>query len=789
MLTKEEFRLKLEKNLLADSRTTFKTANTRQLHGAVARVILEDIMPEWQASEDRHSNRRRAYYLSAEFLMGRAVFNNLYCAGLLEEAKEIFAESGRDFNELEDIEDASLGNGGLGRLAACFLDSAAAHDLPLNGYGIRYRYGLFKQSINGGFQTEEADCWLNQDHDEWGIRCANHSVTVEFGDQAVRAVPYDTPIIGYDRKSINTLRLWQAEALPGMEFKFDAFDRQDYQKASEGRIMAEAITNVLYPNDNYEAGLRLRLKQQYFFCSASIQDILRQYKEKYGNDFSSFAKIYAVQLNDTHPTVSIPELIRLLMFREGLTFDDAFDIAQKTFSYTNHTIMAEALEKWSIPLFKSVLPIIYEIILLINDKLVRYLHGIGQNEDQIRQKVIVDGDRIHMARMAIYCGSYVNGVAAIHSDILKKDALKEWYELYPDRFQNKTNGITQRRWLGLCNPELTALIAEKLGNKDFLVDLSKLKGLVPLADDNNTLEQFRAVKRKRKEELCSYIKKMEGVTLDPSWLFDIQVKRLHEYKRQLLNAFGILDIYYQIKDKKLNDFAPTVFIFGAKAAPAYRRAKGIIKFINEIAKLVNNDPETRDKMKVLFIQNYNVSYAEKLIPAADFSEQISTAGTEASGTGNMKFMLNGAVTIGTWDGANIEISQEAGEYNEYIFGARVEEINQLKNNYHPKEDYYYKDERLKRVINTLVDGTFQDGETGMFGELYTSLTNGFSWHKPDNYFICRDFGSYCEARLRANRESRDVRNFSRKCWLNIANAGKFSSDRTIAEYANELWHI
>ena len=742
-------------------------------------------MPVWTESEKRHSSRRRAYYLSAEFLMGRAVYNNLYCAGMLDSAKEIFAENGVDFNCLEEIEDAALGNGGLGRLAACFLDSAAAHDIPLNGYGIRYRYGLFKQSIGNGFQQESADAWLDYG-DAWSVRADNDAVLVEFADQAVVAVPYDMPIIGFNCKSVNTLRLWQAESTKG--FDFGAFDNQDYLKASEDSILAEAISDVLYPNDNTEKGRRLRLKQQYFFVSASIQDIVRSYKKTHGDDFSEFAKLYAVQLNDTHPTVAIPELIRILMFNEGMAFADAFAIAQKTFNYTNHTVMGEALEKWNIDLFKSVIPTIYEIVKLIDSYMKKDFRNKGLSEDKIRSMQIIDGDLIHMARMAIYGSSHTNGVAQLHTEILKNDVLKDWYQIYPERFQNKTNGITPRRWLGLCNPELSALITEKIGS-GWETDLDRLQGLKKYVDDNSVIDRFNAIKREKKQQLCDYIKEHEGIDLSPDFVFDIQCKRLHEYKRQLLNAFSIMDIYFKIKDGKLPDLQPTAFIFGAKAAPAYRRAKGIIKYINEIAKLVNNDPDTKDKIKVIFVQNYNVSYAEKLMPAADLSEQISTAGLEASGTGNMKFMLNGAVTLGTYDGANVEIVEEAGWENEYIFGARVEELDQIRPTYNPKEKIYYKNERVKRVINTLVDGTFNDGDTGMFGELFNSLINGASWHRPDNYFLLADFEGYVDTKLRALYDYKNRNVFGKKCWMNIANAGKFSSDRTVKQYADELWML
>lgn len=476
------------------------------------------------------------------------------------------------------------------------------------------------------------------------------------------------------------------------------------------------------------------------------------------------------------------------MFKEGMSFNEAFDIASKTCSYTNHTVMAEALEKWSIPLFKSVIPTVYEIILMINERLKKELAAKGVDENGINRRLIVDGSVIHMARMAIFAGTYVNGVAELHTNILKTDALKEWYELYPEKFQNKTNGITPRRWLGLCNPELSALITEKIGN-GWITDLSQLKNLERFVDDGDVIRRFMEIKRTKKQQLCDYIKEKEHFDLSPDWVFDIQVKRLHEYKRQLLNAFSIMDLYFQIKENKLPDLQPTAFIFGAKAAPAYRRAKGIIKYINEVANLVNNDPDTKDKLRVIFVSNYNVSYAEKLIPAADISEQISTAGLEASGTGNMKFMLNGAVTLGTFDGANVEIVQEAGWQNEYIFGARVEELDRVRATYRPKEKIYYKNERVKRVINTLVDGTFNDGDTGMFGELYNSLINGTSWHKPDNYFLLTDLEGYVDTKLRALYDYKQRENFSKKCWMNIANAGKFSSDRTVKQYAEELWKL
>ncbi|MBQ5310625.1 MAG: glycogen/starch/alpha-glucan family phosphorylase, partial [Oscillospiraceae bacterium] len=562
-MDKALFTAKITENLLTDFRTDMAHASARQLHSAVARAVMGDIMPLWTATEQRHNSKRRAYYLSAEFLMGRAVYNNLYCAGLLDTAKEIFAENGIDISVLEEIEDASLGNGGLGRLAACFLDSAAACDIPLNGYGIRYKYGLFKQSIQNGFQAEAADPWLDYG-DAWSIRADEDTVTVEFAGEAVKAVPYDTPIIGFDRKAVNTLRLWQAESIKG--FDFGKFDDQDYIGASESNILADAINDVLYPNDNTEKGRKLRLKQQYFFVSASVQDIVRRYKARFGSDFSHFSEQYAVQLNDTHPTVAVPELIRILMFREGMSFGDAFGIAQKTFNYTNHTVLGEALEKWNIDLFKSVLPTVYEIILMIDEHLKKYLISIGQNEGQINSKRIVDGSVIHMARMAIYGTSHTNGVAALHTEILKNDVLRDWYEIFPERFQNKTNGITPRRWLGLCDPDLSALITEKIGS-GWETDLDRLQELKKFVDDSSVIDRFNSIKHEKKVQLCRYLREHEGIDVSPDWCFDIQIKRLHEYKRQLLNAFSIVDLYFQIKENKLPDLQPTCFIFGAKAAP------------------------------------------------------------------------------------------------------------------------------------------------------------------------------------------------------------------------------
>lgn len=775
---------KTEELLQAESFKTLQQATPKELHYALSKAVMAQIHSRWTKSEENHAAGKRAYYFSAEFLMGRAVFNNLYCLGVLDEVRKALEEKGVDLTMLEEIEDDALGNGGLGRLAACFLDSAATQNIPLDGYGIRYQYGLFKQYFENGFQKEMPDDW-QRFGDPWSIRREEESVLIHFARQTVKAVPYDMPIIGCRTENVGTLRLWQSEAVH--DFDLALFNEQKYDKAVKERNDAENISKVLYPNDDTNAGKRLRLKQQYFFSSASLQDILRKFKKQYGNDFSKLPEVAAIQLNDTHPTVSIPELLRLLVNGEGVAFQEAFEIACKTFAYTNHTIMPEALEKWNVSLFRSVIPQVYKMVVLLDRHLVEDLTQKGVSQEELAQYRIIDGDLIHMARMAIYASSATNGVAQIHTEILKNDALKEWYALYPERFQNKTNGITQRRWLGLCNPQLSAMITELIGD-GWLTDLEELKKLEAYQDDENILKRLNQIKLENKRTLCDYVKREEGFALDPNFIFDIQVKRLHEYKRQLLNAFSIMDLYFTMKEGGLKDFTPTVFLFGAKSAPGYYRAKGIIKYINCIAELVNNDPDVKDRLAVKFVSNYRVSYAEKLIPAADVSEQISTAGTEASGTGNMKFMLNGAVTLGTYDGANVEIVEQAGEENNYIFGARVEEIAQIAPSYDPKT-VYEQDPRIKRVVDTLIDGTFDDEGTGMFRELYTSLLEGASWHKADNYYLLYDLKDYLDKKLQVNRDYKDSLAFAKKRLLNIANAGKFSSDRTVKQYAREIWGL
>lgn len=761
------------------------SATPQQLHNALGETVMELYSQQWSNARGEHLSKRRAAYLSMEFLVGRAVYNNLLCLGIYNEVNEAFSELGLNLADLEVIEDAALGNGGLGRLAACFLDSAATLGLPLDGYGIRYKYGLFRQTIEDGFQREYIDDWTRYG-DPWSVRCDEDTVLIKFNGQIVKAVPYDMPIFGCKTENIGTLRLWQAEAVK--EFDFETFNNQQYLEASKEKVFAEDISRVLYPNDDTNEGKKLRLKQQYFFSAASLTDIIKKHKARFGT-LDNLADYISIQLNDTHPVISVPELIRQLVDNEGYTFEKALEITKKVFNYTNHTVMQEALEKWWIGLVEEVLPRIYEIIIQINEELIAEMYAKGMERAKIDRVKIIKGELIHMADMACYASSHINGVAEIHTQILKDSVLADWYSIYPERFLNETNGITQRRWLALCNMELSALITELLGSDEWITDLDKLRALEKYADDEAMLRRFIDIKQTKKAQLADFIKAHDGVEVAPGSVFDIQIKRLHEYKRQLLNAFSILWIYYGIKDGSIRNFTPTTFIFGAKSAPGYRRAKAIIKYINEIAKLVSSDPDTKDLIKVVFVQNYNVSYAEKLVAAADVSEQISTAGTEASGTGNMKLMLNGAVTLGTYDGANIEIVQEAGEENNYVFGARVEELEKIVPTYDSRK-VFSENKKIKKVVSSLIDGTVSDDGSGDFRELYTSLLDGASWHAPDHYYLLGDIESYVETKLRCiNDYSSDRLAFAKKQWLNMCNAGKFSADRTIADYAENVWAI
>ena len=789
MIDKELLTKRITAYALTSYGREFTELGEQEKFKAISKALMEDIVPRWRDSIGKFDGKKKAYYLSAEFLMGRALSNNLINLGDMEELKGILLELGVDYNALEEAEnDAGLGNGGLGRLAACFLDSAATLGFSLTGYGIRYNYGMFKQRIIGGYQVEEADDWL-KDGDSWSIRRADKRVRVTYRNQEVYAVPYDTPIIGFGGDTINTLRLWQAEAIN--EFDFKAFNAEKYDLAVKEKNDAENISKVLYPNDTTEIGKLLRLKQQYFFVSASLQDMIREYKKE-NSDFKKFHEFHAVQLNDTHPAVAIPELIRLLGI-EGISFKKALGISIKTFAYTNHTILSEALEQWPVKLYKKTLPEVYKVIVKIDNLLRKELVAKNISTAEIKGYEIIHEGCIKMAWLSIYGTHSTNGVAKLHTEILKETELNNWFRLYPSRFNNKTNGITQRRWLLESNPELSAFITELLGTRDWITDLSLLEGIMKFKDDDSVIEKFMAIKKEKKLQLKAYIKEHEGVDIDENTIFDIQVKRLHEYKRQLLNAFHILYLYDRLKTDKTFDTEPRTFIFGAKAAPGYVRAKAIIKFINAIADLVNNDKEIGGKLKVVFVENYGVSYAEKLFPAADISEQISTAGKEASGTGNMKFMLNGAPTIGTYDGANVEIVEEAGLDNSYIFGLTVDDIEELTESYNPGAELK-KNKALKKAVDTLIDGTFVKEEENKqtfadFKELHDSLTKGASWHKPDNYFIIRDFEGYRMAQEKVSKDYRDGLSFYRKGFVNMAKAGKFSSDRTIRQYAEEIWQI
>ena len=766
---------------LAKYHLSLKEATSWQLHNALSEAVMEVIAKQWTSDQDKQAHGRRACYLSAEYLIGRAIYNNLYSLGILEELKKDLKDEGASLEQMEDIEDAALGNGGLGRLAACFLESAATLGLPLFGYGLYYQFGLFKQQFENYRQVEYPDDWTRYG-DPWSIRRDDLIVKVEMNGLTVKAVPYDVPIIGWEGKTIGTLRLWKSESYNEIDFK--EFNEQHYATAAKDKNEAEDITKLLYPNDTMREGKMLRLRQQYVICSASLQDLIRNYKKVHGDDFSGFASYHAIQLNDTHPTMAIPELIRLLT-REGVLFDDALTIAKDTFSYTNHTVMQEALEKWDLDLMRNLVPEIAEIIITLSGRWERAMDRMGISSR--RGLSIIQDGRVHMAYLAMYGSNTVNGVARIHSDILKTDVLKDWYAIRPEMFQNKTNGITQRRWLGLCNPELSGIISKRIGS-GFLTDLPQLEQLKPMIDhDVSLLDDFIRVKKEKKRQLAEYILKNEGVEIPADFVFDVQVKRMHEYKRQLLNVLAVVAIYNGIKDGRYIDLPPTAFIFGAKAAPGYIRAKAIIRFINRVSAMINSDPEVNSRIRMVFVHNYNCSYAEKIIPAADISEQISPAGTEASGTGNMKLMLNGAVTLGTFDGANIEIVAEAGAENNYIFGSDLEELNRIRDTYDPLS-IYNSDNELARAIDMLDNEAFHEDDD-VFRELKNSLLYGASWHKPDHYFILQDFRSYLETKLKVLRDTTDAHAFARKCLYNTASAGKFSSDRTIREYAREIWKV
>ncbi len=747
-------------------------------------AIIDRIADRWHATERTYAVGRMEHYFSAEFLMGRALLNNLSNLGMVDEAREALAALGKDLSVvLEEEPDAALGNGGLGRLAACFLDSCATLDLPVAGYGILYRYGLFKQLFDNGFQTEHPDPWMEEGY-PFVIRREEEQRIVRYADLTVRAIPYDMPITGYGTQNVNTLRLWKAE--PMEEFDYDAFNSQRFTDAIVDRERTMDISRVLYPNDTTFEGKVLRVRQQYFFCSASLQAIVDNYVAEHGSDLRGFAQFNAIQLNDTHPVLAIPELMRILMDDHGLGWEDAWDVVSRTFAYTNHTVLAEALETWDIHIFDRLFPRISEIVREIDRRFRVEMSERGVDGATIDYMAPVAGNTVRMAWIACYASYSINGVAALHTEIIKRETLKEWYAIWPERFNNKTNGVTPRRWLKQCNPRLATLLDEVTGSDRWVTDLDALSEYTG-AGNSELYARLAQIKHANKVDFAAWIKDREGVEIDPDAIYDVQIKRLHEYKRQLLNAFYVLDLYFRIKDNPALDVPKRVFVFGAKAAPGYVRAKAIIKLINTIADLVNNDPDINGRIKVVFVHNYNVSPAEHIIPAADISEQISMAGKEASGTSNMKFMMNGALTLGTLDGANVEILEAVGEENAYIFGATDDELPELRRHYDPRW-HYENVPGLKRVIDALTDGTLDDSNSGWFHDLRWSLLES-GYEPADVYYVLGDFASYRETKDRMAQDYRDQEAWSRKAWINITRSGRFSSDRTISDYAREVWHI
>ena len=747
-------------------------------------AIIDRIADRWHATERTYAVGRMEHYFSAEFLMGRALLNNLSNLGMVDEAREALAALGKDLSVvLEEEPDAALGNGGLGRLAACFLDSCATLDLPVAGYGILYRYGLFKQLFDNGFQTEHPDPWMEEGY-PFVIRREEEQRIVRYADLTVRAIPYDMPITGYGTQNVNTLRLWKAE--PMEEFDYDAFNSQRFTDAIVDRERTMDISRVLYPNDTTFEGKVLRVRQQYFFCSASLQAIVDNYVAEHGSDLRGFAEYNAIQLNDTPPVLAIPELMRILMDEHGLGWEDAWDVVSRTFAYTNHTVLAEALETWDIHIFDRLFPRISEIVREIDRRFRVDMSERGVDGATIDYMAPVAGNTVRMAWIACYASYSINGVAALHTEIIKRETLKEWYAIWPERFNNKTNGVTPRRWLKQCNPRLATLLDEVTGSDRWVTNLDALSEYTG-AGNSELYARLAQIKHANKVDFAAWIKDREGVEIDPDAIYDVQIKRLHEYKRQLLNAFYVLDLYFRIKDNPALDVPKRVFIFGAKAAPGYIRAKAIIKLINTIADLVNNDPDINGRIKVVFVHNYNVSPAEHIIPAADISEQISMAGKEASGTSNMKFMMNGALTLGTLDGANVEILEAVGEENAYIFGATDDELPELRRHYDPRW-HYENVPGLKRVIDALTDGTLDDSNSGWFHDLRWSLLES-GYEPADVYYVLGDFASYRETKDRMAQDYRDQEAWSRKAWINITRSGRFSSDRTISDYAREVWDI
>ncbi|NLD16708.1 MAG: glycogen/starch/alpha-glucan phosphorylase [Tissierellia bacterium] len=784
MFNKELFINTYKLSLKLNFGKTIQEASNLEKYHALSEAIMSKISTDWNNTRRAYSQKKQGYYFSAEFLVGRSLHNNLVNLLLDNDIKETLDEIGITLDELEEQEeDAALGNGGLGRLAACFMESAATMDLPLMGYGVRYSEGILKQSILNGFQVEHGDNWT-KNGDPWSLRKESESQIVQFKDMKVKAVPYDMPIIGYKTNNINTLRLWQSEAI--LDFDFQKFNAFKYDESVEAKNRAEDITRVLYPNDEQRVGKVLRLRQQYFFCSASIKDIIAKHLELYGN-LENFEDLTKIQLNDTHPVIAISELIRILVDEHDYEFIKAMKIAKSIFSYTNHTILQEALEKWNEDIVEDTNPRNLEIIKEIENYLLLELKEMNISREDIEEMRILKDGQVRMANLGIYLSHTVNGVAQLHTNILKENVLNSWFRHYPEKFQNKTNGITPRRWLVMSNPELSSYITELLGHDEWITDLPRLKELEQFVDDEDVLKKLLEIKGIKKQQLADYIYENEGIKINPNSIFDIQVKRIHEYKRQLMNALHIVYLYQRLKENPNIDILPRTFIFGGKAAPGYFRAKAIIKFINEIARVVNNDLEIKDKIKVVFVQNYRVSYAEKIFPAADVSEQISTAGKEASGTGNMKFMLNATPTIGTYDGANVEIVEEAGFENNFIFGARVEEINRIKSSYSPME-IYLNDREIRTAVDTLMNGIFKDEDTFMLLDIFNGLLRE-DGSRSDRYFVLKDMRDYIDAQNEVDRVYRDRKEWAKKCLYNLANSGKFSSDRTIGDYAKDIWEI
>ena len=806
---KEAFKESVKENVKFLYRKKLEEATQEQIFQAVCYTVKDVIIDNWLETQNAYKEQdpKTVYYMSMEFLMGRALGNNLINLTAYKEVKEALDELGLDINAIEDQEpDPALGNGGLGRLAACFLDSLATLNYSAYGCGIRYRYGMFKQQIKDGYQVEVPDNWLKNGY-PFELRRPEYAKEVHFGGyvdveydpatgsnkfvhkgyQAVKAVPFDMPIVGYNNKIVNTLRIWDAE--PIVDFELDSFDKGDYKKAVEQENLARNIVEVLYPNDNHMAGKELRLKQQYFFVSASLQAAIAKYKKNHKDIMKLHEKV-TFQMNDTHPTVAVAELMRILMDEEGLGWDDAWSVTTKAVAYTNHTIMAEALEKWPVELFSRLLPRVYQIIEEINRRFILEIQAkYPGNYEKIKKMAIIYDGQVKMAHLAIAAGYSVNGVARLHTEILKNQELKDFYEMMPEKFNNKTNGITQRRFLLHANPLLADWITEHIG-PDWITDLPQLKKLAVYADDEKALQEFMNIKFKNKERLAKYILEHNGVEVDPHSIFDVQVKRLHEYKRQLLNILHVMYLYNQLKEHPEMEFYPRTFIFGAKAAAGYKNAKLTIKLINSVADVINNDPSINGKIKVVFIEDYRVSIAEWIFAAADVSEQISTASKEASGTGNMKFMLNGALTLGTMDGANVEIVEEVGEENAFIFGMSSDEVieHEQKRDYNPM-DIFNQDQDIRKVLMELINGFYSPNDPELFRDLYNSLLNTQCTQFADTYFILADFRSYAEAQKRVMEAYKDEEGWAKSAILNVANSGKFSSDRTIQEYVDDIWHL